>query len=455
MPALNVWMNGDLVGTWSTRRGGTPTFRYERSWVESPQARALSLSLPMTPDREVLGPVVDHYFDNLLPDNLDIRRRLSTRFGLDSIEPFDLLEAIGRDCVGAVQLLPQDQSPVGWNRVQATALSELDVERALRAVTQPPPLRHRSNEADDEFRISITGAQEKTALLSMGDQWYRPHHATPTTHILKLPLGIVGNFRSDFSHSVENEWFCARLLQAFGLPVAETQMANFGEQKVLVVTRFDRRWFGVDAQGAATRGFTPPPEAWIARLPQEDFCQATGRSPLQRYEAEGGPSMNEILRTLAGSEHADIDCADFALAQLAFWLLAATDGHGKNFSMHHRAGGFYSLTPLYDVLSAWPMIGSGPNQLPLQDAKLALAVTGRNRHYKLVEIQARHWQALALRVGGAPLWQRMRTLVESVDEALERVCGQVSPGFPAVVMDTISAGVRRQAVTFLRAAPVA
>jgi serine/threonine-protein kinase HipA len=103
MPALNVWMNGDLVGTWSTRRGGTPTFRYERSWVESPQARALSLSLPMTPDREVLGPVVDHYFDNLLPDNLDIRRRLSTRFGLDSIEPFELLEAIGRDCVGAVQ----------------------------------------------------------------------------------------------------------------------------------------------------------------------------------------------------------------------------------------------------------------------------------------------------------------------------------------------------------------
>jgi len=319
-------------------------------------------------------------------------------------------------------------------------------------VTQPPPLRHRSNEADDEFRISITGAQEKTALLSMGDQWYRPHHATPTTHILKLPLGIVGNFRSDFSHSVENEWFCARLLQAFGLPVAETQMANFGEQKVLVVTRFDRRWFGVDAQAAAARGFTPPPEAWIARLPQEDFCQATGRSPLQRYEAEGGPSMNEILRTLAGSEHADIDCADFALAQLAFWLLAATDGHGKNFSMHHRAGGFYSLTPLYDVLSAWPMIGSGPNQLPLQDAKLALAVTGRNRHYKLVEIQARHWQALALRVAGAPLWQRMRTLVESVDAALERVCGQVPPGFPAVVMDTISAGVRRQAATFLHAA---
>ena len=144
-----------------------------------------------------------------------------------------------------------------------------------------------------------------------------------------------------------------------------------------------------------------------------------------------------------------------AIGFFAFWLLAATDGHGKNFSLHHRAGGFYSLTPLYDVLSAWPMIGSGPNQLPLQDAKLALAVTGRNRHYKLVEIQARHWQALALRVGGAPLWQRMRTLVESVDAALERVCGQVPPGFPAVVMDTISAGVRRQAVTFLRAAPVA
>lgn len=148
---------------------------------------------------------------------------------------------------------------------------------------------------------------------------------------------------------------------------------------------------------------------WIARLPQEDFCQATGRPPTQRYERDGGPSMNEILEILATSAYAERDRANFVLAQLTFWLLAATDGHAKNFSIHHLAGGAFEMTPLYDVLSAWPAIGNRTNQLPLQDAKLAMAVAGKNRHYKLVDIQPRHWQALATRIGGPELWDRMQS----------------------------------------------
>jgi serine/threonine-protein kinase HipA len=147
------------------------------------------------------------------------------------------------------------------------------------------------------------------------------------------------------------------------LPVAESSIATFGEQRVLVVTRFDRRWIGVAEGAEQHKRFKPADGTWIARLPQEDFCQATGRPPNAKYEADGGPSISESLALLATSESALRDQANLVLAQLTFWLLAATDGRGKNFSLHHRAGGAYEMTPLYDVLSAWPIIGHGKNQI--------------------------------------------------------------------------------------------
>lgn len=445
-------MNGEFVGEWTTSRHGTPLFHYAAAWAQSPRARPLSLSLPITADLAVRGDVVDYYFDNLLPDNPDIRRRIRARFGTRSTQAFDLLEAIGRDCVGAVQLLPLDQKPVGWNRVAATPLTEAELEQLLRSVAAAPPLgRHdlRHDDHDDDFRISIAGAQEKTALLSMGGAWYRPRGATPTTHILKLPLGIVGNFRGHFTHSVENEWLCTELMREFGLPIAESAILKSGTQTVLAVKRFDRRWIGVDDTVVLQPGFGPRDGMWIARLPQEDFCQATGRPATQKYEADGGPSIDDILEILAGSESPDADREHFVLAQLAFWLLAATDGHAKNFSLHQRVGGTFGMTPLYDVLSAWPVIGPGANQLPIQDAKLAMSIRGRRRHYRLKEIQARHWHGLASRVGVPELWRRMQAMVATADSKVQIVRGRLPGGFPKRVMQAIAEGVRQQAKTFL------
>src|SRR3569833_4481204 len=144
-------MNGELVGAWTTLRTQTPVFRYARSWAESPRGRARSLSLPLTADLEVRGPAVEHYFDNLLPDNPVIRRRIRERFKTRSTEAFDLLEAVGRDCVGAVQLLPPDQEPVDWKRIYATALTDTEVERLLQAVTLVTPLGPSGESSEDEF----------------------------------------------------------------------------------------------------------------------------------------------------------------------------------------------------------------------------------------------------------------------------------------------------------------
>jgi serine/threonine-protein kinase HipA len=446
MASLTVWMNGERVGEWTTLRTGTPVFRYEASWTQSPHARALSLSLPITVNREVRGEAVEYYFDNLLPDSADIRRRIRMRFQTRSTDAFDLLSAIGRDCVGAVQLLPPDQVPEGWNRIAAEPLSESGVEKTLREVTLNAPL---GPEERDEFRISLAGAQEKTALLRMAGRWFHPKGATPTTHILKLPLGVVGNFQGDFSDSVENEWLCGQLLRELGLSAADSEIARFGAQRTLVVTRFDRRWQGVTAEDAVRRSFKPARSMWIARLPQEDFCQALALPPTRRYESEGGPSIQRALALLAGSDRPLDDQTTFLLAQLSFWLLAAIDGHGKNFSIFHRRGGSYGLTQLYDVLSAWPVIGHSKNELPLEKAKLAMAIRGRRPHYRLDEITARHWRELAEQVGIEGLWTRMQALIEAAPSALERIEARLPKGFPERVFAKIRGGVLRQSRRFV------
>lgn len=452
MASLTVWMNGERVGDWTTLRTGTPLFRYEASWVQSPGVRALSLSIPITADREVRGEAVDYYFDNLLPDSPEIRRRIRTRFQTRSTEAFDLLSAIGRDCVGAVQLLPPDQTPDGWNRIAAQPLTDAGVEATLRNVTVAAPL---GAEEQNEFRVSLAGAQEKTALLRMSGRWFRPTGATPTTHILKLPLGLVGHFRGDFSDSVENEWLCGKLLRELGLPAADSEITSFGEQRVLVVRRFDRRWSGIAAEEAERRSFKPTRSTWLTRLPQEDFCQASGLPPTRRYESEGGPSIQSALALLSGGAYPDEDRATFLLSQLSFWLLAAIDGHGKNFSIFHQRGGTYALTPLYDVLSAWPVVGHGRNQLPLERTKLAMAVRGRRPHYRIDEITGRHWRELSDRTGIAELWNRMQMLVAEAPAALERLGAKLPQGFPERVHARILAGVSSQSRRFTDTAAIA
>jgi serine/threonine-protein kinase HipA len=432
--SLAIWMNGELVGTWRVDRG-SHRLSYDRSWIDSPRQRSLSLSLPITASLEIRGPVVAHYFDNLLPDNDRIRERIARRYRTKSTEVFELLQAVGRDCVGAVQLLPEGVEPQGWNAVAGEPLDEHQVAEVLRATPSESVL---GQAADDElFRISLAGAQEKTALLFTDQGWHRPLGATPTTHILKLPLGLVGGSRRvDLSDSLENEWLCAQILYHLDLPVAPTELWRFEDQKALAITRFDRAW---------QRGERGQP--WIARLPQEDFCQALGYPPGKKYEKDGGPGMAECMRLLAGSADGT-DRQTFALTQLAFWLMGATDGHAKNHSIFLQRGDSYISTPLYDVLSIFPYVGDGANQFRWRKVGPAMALRSKNVHWHFHDIQARHWHGLAMKCGGATVWEAMQGLVQRVGPALERI-GHALPGdFPGDTWQAISRGMRVQAAAF-------
>jgi serine/threonine-protein kinase HipA len=249
-----------------------------------------------------------------------------------------------------------------------------------------------------------------------------------------LPLGLIGGSkRVDAKNSVENEWLCAKILTSMGLPVASTEMATFGDQKVLVVERFDREWM---ENGK-----------WIARLPQEDFCQALGVSPSKKYEQDGGPGMAQCMQLLQGSEDKH-DGALFLVTQLAFALLAATDGHAKNFSLYLNRGDRYQMTPLYDVISMWPYFGDASNQFKERKAGLAMGVKSKNMHYHFHTIQARHWHQLAMQYGGQPVWEAMLHLAGHVSQALNAVEKQLPANFPTQVWETVSAGMKREVQRF-------
>ena len=425
--ALSVWINGQLAGEWRIPARGDNEFQYNPTWVESEDGRPLSLSLPFSLDKApIKGKPVECYFDNLLPDSESNRKRLQDRFHTVSRDSFELLAAIGRDCVGAVQLLSPGEQPRAVRTINAKPLTDTDLEKVLIHTVAPPSFA--AHLAEDDFRISIAGAQEKTALMWHKGRWCRPSGSTPTTHIFKLPLGLVGNMQADMTSSVENEWLCSKILAAYGLPVAACEIGQFGSQKALVVERFDRQ---LHSSG----------KYWL-RLVQEDFCQATATPASMKHERDGGPGMLDIAKILRGSVNRDGDLACLLKAQLLFWMLAASDGHAKNFSIRILNQGRYQLTPLYDVLSIWPIIGNGAKQISWHNARLAMSIRGKNKHYLMKDIQRRHFNETAVRCGvGKTAEPLINEILAATPEVIASLQTEIPQGFPQHVLDSVLNGL--------------
>jgi len=432
-------MNGERVGIWSVLQG-KDQLEYEDSWLHSPQARPLSLTLPFTPGNQPhRGELVGAWFDNLLPDSPRLRERIAARFKTKGKSAFDLLAEVGRDSVGAIRLLPEGFEAEDVRAIHAQPMTDAEIAQLLRNTASTQPWLGDQQYADD-FRISLAGAQEKTALLRLNGRWMRPLGATPTTHILKLPLGLVGNMQMDMAASVENEWLCAQVLKAYGLPAAECEMAQFEDIKVLVVERFDRVW-SADS-------------SWLIRLPQEDMCQAMGYPSHMKYESDGGPGMDKILNFLNGSTNADQDKVNFIKAQFLFWLLCASDGHAKNFSIQLKAGGSYAMTPFYDVLSVYPVLGEGANLVSPHKVKMAMAVRGKSPHWKMREIQPRHWHELAKRHGvpSAGADSPFEQVIAQTPAVIATVQALLPSGFPLHISESILTGLAGAAKRFVQTA---
>lgn len=418
---LSVLMNGIRVGTLIKLKEGNLSFHYEKSWLNTLGARPVSLSLPLT-DKTYIGDIVNHFFDNLLPDNPVIRARIQAKFHIKSSQPFDLLANIGRDCVGAIQLIQGDVAEAKQS-ITAKPLLEKDIAALLKNYRTDPLGMTQHN----DFRISIAGAQEKTALLYHHNKWCLPQGTTPTSHIFKLPIGMITHSNIDLSDSCENEWLCLKIAEAFNLPTAKANIAFFEDIKALVVERFDRHY--------------SRDKSWLIRLPQEDMCQALGISPNLKYQSDGGPGITTIMNLLLGSNQPSLDRSLFFRSQILFLLLAGIDGHAKNFSVFIEPNGKYQLTPFYDILSAHPMIAK--KKLSMQKIKMAMAFKSESNHYRWSDIHTRHILTTAKLSGFSPTEAEkiLSDVLLKIDQVIENTAKQLPKKFPAIISDSIFKGM--------------
>ncbi|ABF39161.1 HipA-like protein [Candidatus Koribacter versatilis Ellin345] len=418
---LNVFINSRRVGVLRRESSGAVEFRYSDEWLAWAHAFPISLSLPMRPEKYVGAPVLA-VLENLLPDNEAILRRVAERVHANGTDAYNLLSAIGRDCVGALQFRPEDTQPGPAGVVDGEELEGHGIEQLLANLTRAPL----GLTTDDDFRISIAGAQEKTALLRWNDRWWKPLGATATTHIFKRPIGMAHNI--DLSDSVENEYLCLRLTKALGIPVANAEIEQFGKQKALVIERFDRLWTS---------------DKRLLRIPQEDCCQAFSMPPTKKYEAEGGPGAVKILTLLNASDTPTDDQKMFLKALITFWLLGAIDGHAKNFSIRIAEGGRFQLSPLYDIVSGQPAVAAG--SIRHNQFKLAMAV-GKNRQYVVNSIAPRHFAETAAQagVGRVVVEEAMQELHSAAVKNVSHVFKDLPSKFPMKMAEAVQKGFDRR-----------
>jgi serine/threonine-protein kinase HipA len=430
-PRLCVYQNGEVVGYLSKQPSGAIEFLYAEEWLSNERAYPVSSSMPLREDAFKGAPVAA-VFENLLPDSEKLRMRVAERVGADGIDAYSLLSRIGRDCVGALQFFPED-AEIDFSdlrSINGETISDEEVESLLNNLARVPL----GLDKEHDFRISVAGAQEKTALLFHKGKWLRPSGATPTTHILKTQIGELPS-SVDLSNSVENEFYGLAVMEAFGLPVNKAEIKTFGKTKSLVIERFDRAW---TKDGA------------LLRIPQEDCCQALSIPPTRKYQNdknrpanEKQPGMVEILTFLRGSDRPMDDQKAFLKAQIIFWLIGATDGHAKNFSIFLGQGGRFILTPFYDVLTAQPFFDV--RQIERKEMKMAMSV-GNSNHYKMDEIQGRHFIQTVEKAKLPRYWaeEALEEISSMAEDALLKVEKSLPADFPFEIHDSVQRAVRER-----------
>lgn len=384
---LLVRMNDTDVGRVARDAHGRTVLRYDEAWRVDPDAIALSIALPLAAAQH-RRKEVEPYLWGLLPDNELILDQWATRFQTSARNAIGLLAHVGADCPGAVQLLTEETaSHPSADRVEW--LDERAIAERLRTLRSDASAWR---DVDDAGQFSLGGAQAKTALLRRGKRWGIPSGRLPTTHIFKPGM------RQLHGHA-ENEHFCLSLLRELGLPAAASSVEQFEDETAIVIERYDRVTTGDD----------------VVRIHQEDCCQATATMPSAKYQNEGGPSAHAIVGLLRShSSDARADIATFVDALVLAWVLVATDGHAKNYSLLH-APRKVRLAPLYDVASILPYA-----EPQLRKVKLAMSIGGK---YRVNEIGARQWMRFAEDAGleGDVIRNALVRILEQIPDATETV----------------------------------
>ena len=329
---LNVFAFDRFVGTLSyDDHVNAFEFKYDASYLSSPDARELSQSLPLGDQPfDVLKSKA--FFENLLPPEV-VRRRLEKIVHISYGNVFGYLKALGGDCAGAVSLYEDGVVPSSVPE-RLKVLSEEESDELLKILPQRPLLVDKI----EGYRISGAGAQDKLIARWDGKAIALPLYGTASTHIIKPPM-------TRFPETVANECFCQRLAAKVGLPAAESGMLKVKSTPYYWTKRFDR----IETDDG------------VRRLHQEDFCQMMGYFAEQKYEFEGGPSLVRCLRFLRTSRVGAAGMLRFLDYALFGFLIGNADAHGKNYAILYN-GSRVEVAPQYDLMStvAYPELGDRP-----------------------------------------------------------------------------------------------
>ena len=348
---LLLYIAGHLAGHVRQDRDGFLSFSYTAGYSGVPVSLSMPISSETYPQR-VLRP----YLMGLLPDDPTVRADIGDLYGCSGENPFALLSHIGLDCPGAVQLASRDDASLVEDRSgRLVPLSPTQVEERLRL------LRERSSSpwgasGTREGRWSLGGAQSKMALRHHAGTWYACEGSEATTHILKP--GVVG-----YNDQALDEYLCQRVASELGLPAAQVAYATFGEERAVVIERYDR----------AMRE-----DGTVERIHQEDMCQALGVDPSRKYAEQGGPSSPDVIALLSKTgKNSPSNLRTFILFLFFNYLMGATDAHAKNYSVLLGEGGFARIAPLYDVASIAPYQSLSPRRR--KPLRAAMSIGGENR----------------------------------------------------------------------------
>jgi len=357
---LNVIWGSRLVGHLEQDPDGTSmSFTYGSSWLSSAGAWPISLSLPLS-ESPHHGGAGHWFFANLLPEGV-LRQLLARRIGISADNDFALLAAIGGECAGALAVVAGEQPPQGEGY---RPLSRADLE----TLTTPGGDELVELLGSGKARLSLAGAQDKVPILADDDgQLHLPLGSSPSSHILKLPSAT-------FRHLCANEVLCSMIASQCGLAVPETRLLRVGVNDACLVRRFDR---------------IENSDHTLARLHQEDLCQALGLPPARKYEAEGGPSFAACLELVRDYCTDPLRDARTLLRWQIFNLLCGNaDGHAKNLGLLYGDKGQLSLAPAYDLVCT--------RAYPSLDRHLAMGLGGERDPG---QVSRKQWELMADELG--------------------------------------------------------
>lgn len=395
-------MNSRLrIGTLTMTRGAM-------SFTYTPDALGLGLGVPVlsvslpTVNRPMRGTSVHAFFNGLLPEG-DARRMIAHDFGIDPGDAFALLAALGRDCAGALVILPEGEDPPADGT--PVPVSAPDIGERIRN------LRFSPLGVDQQLRVSLAGMQEKLLLARGAEGWALPVDGVPSTHILKPRHRLLGD-------SIANEAMCMRVAHHLGIPVAPIEIITFDGVEVLAIERFDRRRDG----------------DLVERIHQEDLCQAHGLEPERKYEAAGGPSLRRCATTISDWSPTRRSIEQLLDLTTVNVLVGNADAHAKNLGLLHGREGSIELAPAYDIMST--------TFYPAVSALAAMNVNGTpdidlvTAHDLVAE--ARSWGLPATRAS-----ERIHELIEAAPAAITAAAGDIDA--PDDLVAHLTARARRLA----------